>query len=104
MIGQQLVTSLDIEEPTIDNRCKVQQLNLKSHISGIAPNCFMITHSARQNRPSLRVLADLDARLLFRLGKMGASSFETVKPLDDSTCNKSFSFSSQIVLLLPEGS
>jgi hypothetical protein len=31
----------------------------------------MITDSARQNRPSLWGLTDLDGRLLFRLGKMG---------------------------------
>jgi hypothetical protein len=36
-----------------------------------SPNRFMITDSARQNRPSLWGLADLDGRLLFRLGKMG---------------------------------
>uniref|UniRef100_A0A0A9HIP7 Uncharacterized protein n=1 Tax=Arundo donax TaxID=35708 RepID=A0A0A9HIP7_ARUDO len=40
----------------------------------------------------------------FVLVKWGASSFETVKPLNDSTCNRSFSFSSHIIFLRSEGS
>jgi len=44
---------------------------LKFHITHIAPNCSMITHSAKQNHPCFWVLADLDGRLLLCLGKMG---------------------------------
>lgn len=40
----------------------------------------------------------------FVLVKWGASSFETVKPLNVSTPNRSFSFSSQIIFLRSEGS
>jgi hypothetical protein len=72
MVGQLLITSLVIKEPitSIVRKVPNNSHKLKFHITHIAPNCSMITHSAKQNHPDLWVLADLDGRLLLCLGKM----------------------------------
>lgn len=108
-------TTVDNKDPTIDNGEKVQPEFTQVKVPHFSDDDSYMFHGYgllqnkknKTTRPSLRVPRIggwCSAAPYFAFVKWGFSSFDTVNPVNDSTWNRSFSFSSQIIFLRSEGS